>query len=347
MGALEMFQQISRARKTSVVNLLVLDPNAIYSYNQYISYEQNKSLQESYINGYSKFQDDLCKKYDIINEMGSTMVDIDGKIKFNNGSFMTEIHYLKTWYDQLFYKNKVDIIKLIAKEYGYKIIDHKWDPEIKLGCSLKSKLKLKKEEIIEISKQIHLGGIIDPKYKYYIDNLKEQIKMREKYLHNILDADKYIELISDHDKFINYLNKKYLDLSKDEFNKKIIEINNNDILQIVKEDDLINKINTCFWLEETIKFNRYDINNIKCDNIDNIKSIFNKNIDKFYYIYKNNASKERIIKLLKNKIISINNLNLLQKFIADCYNAIVEDCIIIKNKTKKNKGNIISTYIFL
>jgi hypothetical protein len=53
--------------------------------------------------------------------MGGTMIDVHGKIKFNNDSFMTKIHYLKTWYDQLFCRNKVDIIKLIATDYGYKI----------------------------------------------------------------------------------------------------------------------------------------------------------------------------------------------------------------------------------
>ena len=140
MGALEMIQQISRARKTKVVNLLALDPNSQYAYNQFVDYDTNKKIQESYINSYTKFHDDLCKKYEVINEMGCTVIDSEGKIKFTSDSFMTELHYLKTWYDQLFYKNKIDIIKLVAKDYGYKINDIKWDPEYKCGSSLKSKL---------------------------------------------------------------------------------------------------------------------------------------------------------------------------------------------------------------
>ncbi len=66
------------------------------------------------------------------------------KIKFTYDSFMTEIHYLKTWYDTLFYRNKVDIIRLVAKDYGYKINEMDWKPLIKFGSSLKSQLKLKR-----------------------------------------------------------------------------------------------------------------------------------------------------------------------------------------------------------
>ena len=46
-------------------------------------------------------------------------------------------------------------------------------------------MKLKKEEIVEVSKQIFLCEEIDEKYKFYEANLKEQVKMREKYLQNI------------------------------------------------------------------------------------------------------------------------------------------------------------------
>ena len=142
MGALEMIQQISRARDTKAVNLLVLNPRSKYTINQYISYEDNKRIQDAHINKYVKFHGDLCKKYDAINELGCVLVDVNGGTKLNSDSFMSKIHYLKTWYDQLFYINKVQIIKLIAKEYGYNINEIEWQPEITLGLSFKSKLKL-------------------------------------------------------------------------------------------------------------------------------------------------------------------------------------------------------------
>jgi hypothetical protein len=148
-----------------------------------------------------------------------------------------KIHYLKTWYDQLFYRNKIDIIKLVAKDYGYKINDIEWNKEIKIANSLKSSLKLKKDEITSIAKKICLNKEyeIEPKYRYYIENIKEQVKIREKYLSGIEDIDLYLDLASNHDLFINWLNKKYLDMSKEQFDKKVIEINNNEFKQIINK----------------------------------------------------------------------------------------------------------------
>ena len=80
-------------------------------------------------------------------------------------------------------------------------------------------------------------------------------KLREKYLKNI-NGELKLELICDQDKFVNYVNKIYFDLNKDEFNKKIIGLNDFDILQIIKDDSLINKIKTCFWLEDILKIKR-------------------------------------------------------------------------------------------
>jgi hypothetical protein len=335
MGALEMIQQISRARNTKSINLLCLDPNASYAFNQYISYEDNKKIQESYINGYAKFHNDLCKKYSSINEMGCTMIDIDGKIKFNNNSFMTQIHYLKTWYDQLFHRNKVDIIKLIAKDYGYKITNYEWDPDFQFVRSLKNNMKFKKEELVEITRKIYLGDELDNKYKYCIDNLKEQIKMREKYLKNITDDEILCDLVCDHTKFLNYINRKYFDLSKSDFEKKAITINNNDILHMIKDNDVINKINVCFWFEELLNIKRLEIENINIADLANMKKIFNENTEKFYYIYKNNECKNKTIKSIKYKIESIINVNYLQKFIAECYNNIIEGVIEITKKRNR------------
>ena len=338
MGALEMIQQISRARNTKCVNLLCIDPNAKYAFNQYVSYEENQKLQEKYINGYSKIHGDLCKKYDIVNEMGCTMIDVNGKIKFNNDSFMTQIHYLKTWYDQLFHRNKVDIIKLISKDYGYKITEFDYNPDYAFIKSLKNDMKLKKEEIIEVSKKIFLCEKVDDKYKHYIDNLREQVTMREKYLKNINDNDLLCELVSDHTKFVNFINRKYLNLSKSEFEKKSIEVANNDILHMIKDNDIINKINVCFWFEELLKINRLDIEKIQVEDLDNIKKIFHENTERFYCLFKNNECKNKTIKSIKHKIDSIINVNYLQKFIAECYNCIVEDVISINLKKRKKEN---------
>lgn len=253
---------------------------------------------------------------------------------------------MKTWYDTLFYRNKVDIIRLAAKDYGYKINEIDWNPLIKFGSSLKSQLKLKKEEIIELSKKIHRGEETDSKYKYHIDNLKEQIGVREKYLKGITDVILYEELACDQEKFTNWLYKKYMDLDKIEFEKKLININNNEISQVAKDTDIFNKINSCFWIEQTLNFSRYKIEDIKCNDIEAVKKIFNKNIEVFYCIFKNNEGKDKIIKSIKYKINLIKNENYLQKFVADCYNNVIENCVHYKYKQVKINKKLIGKYIF-
>jgi hypothetical protein len=160
--------------------------------------------------------------------------------------------------------------------------------------------------------------------------------MRQKYLHNINDVELYEKIVCDENKFKQYLCKKYLILSKEEFDKKVIEIKNKD-LEIIKPDELIDKINTCFWFENIIKIKRFDVNNIKDIDLDNIKKIFVKDVDKFYCIFKNKESKSKTIKSIKNKFDSIDKNNLLQKFIADCYNQICDKLITIENKEIRHK----------
>ena len=119
---------------------------------------------------------------------------------------MTEIHFIKSWYDSLFNNNKIDVVKLIAeKSYGYKINIFKWKPDD--NVYLFDKKNIKKNEIVNINKQIYLGKIddIDEKYKFCIDNLKEQITLREKYLHNIDDPNLYVKLACNEKLFVQYI----------------------------------------------------------------------------------------------------------------------------------------------
>jgi len=154
--------------------------------------------------------------------------------------------------------------------------------------------------------------------------------------------ENYIEIISDDKKFINYINKKILDLPQDKFEKKIISINNKDINEIMKDNKIINQINSLFWIEDKLGIQRYkfyDIDN-KID-INKTKKLFVNNIDKFICIYNDGRS----IKFIKNKINNILNkiitINHLQKLYADILNNIVDKTVkIVKNKYKiKNNTN--------
>lgn len=328
-----MEQQIGRPRNTDKLQLLCLDPKALFYSNTYISFEENKLRQQKFIQTRTNLHHELCKKYSVIDEMGIVDLDWEGKTKFNLNSIMTEIHYIKTWYDSLFYNNKIEILKLIAdKSYGYKINTHEWTPDDKYYDFGKKFIGTK--DIVNVSKLIFQGNekSIDVKYTHCIDNMKEQITQRQKYLRNIEDVVLYEELSCDDNKFKQYLCKKYLVLSKSDFDKKVIELKNND-LEIIKPDELIDKINTCFWFEQILNIKRFNINDIKVVNIENIKNIFIKDYKKFITIFANAESAKKTTDKIKNKINSIDKNNLLQKFIADCYNQIC--CDIIKVECKK------------
>lgn len=327
-----MEQQIGRPRNINKILLLCLDPKALFYSNTYISFEENKQRQQKFIQTRTNLHHELCKKYSVIDEMGIVDMNWEGKNSFNLNSIMTEIHFIKTWYDSLFYNNKIDILKLIAdKSYGYKINTYEWIPDDKYYDFGKKFIGTK--DIINVSKLIYQNNekLIDPKYIHCIDNLKEQIKLRQKYLHNIDDIELYEELVCNEDKFKQYLCKKFLILSKIEFDKKVIELKNND-LEIIEPDELINKINTCFWFEELLNIKRFDINDIKDINLENIKKIFIKEIKKIIPIFANSESERKTKEKIKNKINSIDKINLLQKFIAECYNLICDKTIKIKRR---------------
>lgn len=170
--------------------------------------------------------------------------------------------------------------------------------------------------------------------------------MREKYIKNIQDVNLYEELVSNEYKFKEWLCKKYFNMSKEEFDIKTLSIDNGDIVQIVKDDDVISKINVCFWLENLLKFTRLKVNDIICGDIENIKKIFLTNIEKFYVIYKNNEAKNKTIKSIKHKISSIINENYLQKFVAEIYNHIINNIININSKRYKINKKLERKYTF-
>jgi hypothetical protein len=75
--------------------------------------------------------------------------------------------------------------------------------------------------------------------------------------------------------------------------------------------------------------------------------IKNENIiENFYIIYKNNESKNKTIKSIKYKIDIIKNENYLHKFIAECYNKVIEEVINIHSRQYRIENTINRKYIF-
>jgi len=84
-----MEQQIGRPRNTDKLQLLCLDPKALFYSNTYISFEENKLRQQKFIQTRTNLHHELCKKYSVIDEMGIVDLDWEGKTKFNLNSIMT------------------------------------------------------------------------------------------------------------------------------------------------------------------------------------------------------------------------------------------------------------------
>lgn len=59
--------------------------------------------------------------------------------------------------------------------------------------------------------------------------------------------------------FLSQINEKYEIVILDEINSLIS--------QVVKDTEIFNKINSCFWIEHTLNFSRYKIEDIKSNDM--------------------------------------------------------------------------------
>ncbi len=99
-------------------------------------------------------------------------------------------------------------------------------------------------------------------------------------------------------------------------------------------------------MEDYFKINRYKINEIKNLDIVQVKKFFITNIEKLYFIFKNDEWKNKTIKNLNKKINSLNTINRIQKFIADCYNHISDRIVYVKKKIVKINNIKTTIYLF-
>lgn len=325
MSSFEWYQQLSRARYCKAVNVFILDSNHHKFYNSFISFDKNKSEEDIHINNYIYYKKSIYEKYNLITEITSI------------NTYFRNIHYYKSWYDKLFSNNKLQILKLLAIQIGYNISENDFD-SIKIKSDLDYKVKLNYKLQTEISFKIINNQYIDEQYNFFLPNLKEIIKFRGKYINK--DNPNYINLLSDEKLFNSFINKKILDLSKNDFLLKNIKINSQEFPEIMKDNVIFNQINTLFWIEELLNIKRYDVNNIdKNINIDFIKKQFLNNLNKFICFYVYEQSKNKTINRITNIINKINTYNKLQKFYVDLIHVISPDIFNITIK-KYNYRNV-------
>jgi hypothetical protein len=147
--------------------------------------------------------------------------------------------------------------------------------------------------------------------------------------------------IKDYDNFENELTDHVINLSNEDFYNfyNNISDDNNDYRYI------FDKINSLFILEKKLNINRYEIKNIeKCD-IDDINNFLLQNMENIFIIFKNNEAKTKTLNSIRCKIDIIKNENYLQKFMAECYNKVLNNDIFnIKYYRKKINKKVFNYY---
>lgn len=343
MSSIEYHQQINRCRQAKNIHVLFLNQSKFNVSNHYVPFEcfcefENKRYQ-SYKNEINK----INKKYDLVDEMCST-IDMNGSVKISDTIF-TPIHYLKSWYDDIFTRNKIQLIELLAKESGYNIVYKK----------LEGKSDIKNSDINKATKQLKIDKSNETKTiassivkNQDLDKIKnkvllEQLLIRAKVL-KINECKNIEDILSDEKKYNTFINRKYLDLSLDEFYKFKATSDKEEISIIKKDDKLIKKIELVFWLENLVGINRFDINAIKINDVELVKTKLSEKVNELIMLSDGANSKIRLLKFYQNKIDKIENNNDIQSFIADCYNSF-GNIIEIENKQIRNKDTKERLYI--
>lgn len=325
MNSFEWYQQLSRARNCLTVNVYILDKNVNEYCNKFVSFKLNKQEEESHLENYTYYTNQIYKKYKKTNEITSI------------NEYFKNIHFYKSWYDRIFSNNKLQILRLLANEYGFKLSEHKFTA-LKINAGLNKLVKVDNEMIKELGMKILQNEKIDKKYINYEDNIREQIKNRLKYI----GKNDPVDIVVDENKFDLFMKRKILNLNREQFDKKILKINDQD-LQIVMKDNLIyNQIENLFWLESELKINRFEVDSIdKNINIEEFKKTLEKNLEKMYYLYldRYGRSKKYINEQNKKIINKLNSHNKIQKYYVSCVNNICEKVFKISVKSV-DKGKL-------
>ena len=344
MSALEYHQQINRCRQAKNIHILFTKQEYYRVNNMFIPFESFCEIENKKYEEYNDNINIMNRNYKLVDELCST-VKINGKT-INYESLFTPIHYKKAWYDILFSKNKMEIIELLAKEAGYNIIKKQLVASAtidkkKINMNIKEFDINKKKEISTIASSIVENDYYDVANK----QLLEQLLIRANLL-KINNCPNLKEILGDERKFTTFINRKYLDLTYDEFNKFKVSKDKNDISIINKDHKLINKIDLIFWLEKLLGNNRYDVDMIECDDADTIKEELLKKVNELILLSDGVKSKSGLIKLYKTKICKLNGNAMIKAFMADCYNSF-GDIIQVTNKRIRNKETNKLDYIKL
>lgn len=238
---------------------------------------------------------------------------------------------------------------MLALESGYSISDKILKNNIKCDNKIIKKehndfIEKKNEKIKDIIDKVCQNKISEVKKNKDDLQLLDKVLSMTRFLE--IKSCKNIDVIAKDEKLFNrFKHKIWLDLDYKTFIDKKKELDKKDIILISKDNKIISKIDTLFELERLLIMKRYDIENIKCDDIDIFKKSLNKMTEELSSLYGGNMSKKLYMKMIENKIEKIDDNDDVKKFMADCYNLLGEFIKIDENRPRINgKQILIRTY---
>ena len=333
LSAFHWYQQLSRSRQHKQVNIFILDAFAKKHKLSFRTFDKCKAEEDKLIDHHMVFMKNMQGEHKIVDTLVA-----------NKSPIFRNIHYYYKWYNYIFSGNKCTTLKLIAKEAGYIIKEIEFECD-KIKTELETVVKQNKELMNELSHKIINNEPIDDIHKAYADNLAEKIDNKKKYVDK--KNPEYADIVCDDKLFKGYMNKKLLDMSHLEFTKELVKINNNEHVEVLKDNILHKKISELFWLEDLLVIKRYEIEKLKDCDYKTIANTLKDNKKRLIIFYNEDGRSAKYANARMTKILDrLDSSNKIQKWLADIYNSIALGTIKYEYIKIRTKNGLSREYIF-
>lgn len=345
-----MLQQISRARNTQNVHVLFLQSTYKDKLNKYISYEQNKYIEESQLNKYmtnfnSKYDSNKItkSKENILFELQAIQIGNTGNniiTSINENNIFGKIHLYASWYRRIFSQNKSQLFIQLCIEQGYTIHKHEFAKEtskcniINVKAEINKEIVEQTEKILDAKKAL-TNQIIDPEQREQM--LKEELRLRMGLMNlndvDLLHDESLKEIVIDRDRFERCIKSIVFYYNEETINNKEIESYAKNFTFIEKSNKLFKILDAIRWLEKKLEVDRFNVCQLEINyndmlekakdkskvkekigkQIENIKNDMMENINMFRNLgFRKDDHQKRIAK--------INSLDRLMKFFVQIIN---------------------------
>ena len=365
MDSFSMLQQISRARAVKNVHVLFTMKHYRVSDNNFISYEENKRIEELELN---KFIDSLNTKHSLksINEMKENIIyqlqamattarSKELLNEINENSIFGRIHLYVSWYKKLYSYNKSKLFIQLCMEQGYTIKSCSFGKD-----STKTKLISVKKRLhrdcLRINNNIILQEDIEDdddaliKYSDVEEAANESLKSRMSLLRvtrvDLINDDHLRGIVIDERRFNNCISSIILYFTKEACQNKELESYARNFAFIEKSTSRFKLLKIIEWLEDKLDIDRFKIGGLEMDlkRLNLIKAEMIVNIHLFQAIGCTNGEASRINEIT-TRINNIESIDRLQKFFAEIINKFDKIYPFYKKRVGKEKTSVYVNFI--